>query len=241
MTPSLSSLLSITAALFVSILSTAVSAQTVPFGECCARYDFPVTGAPRAIAAADLSGDGWTDLVLGSTLPPTITVLTSFGIEDGDEGQRYTAKDYPGGGGPFEIALGDLDRDGWIDIAVANADADAITLLFNQRNGDFGAPINLPFPGNPRGIAIGDFNRDAIPDIVATKFMGSTVEVLYGAGNGTFPRRLALQAPVNSQGVTTGDFDDDGWGDFAVASASVEMATSKERCCRAGSGSISKR
>ncbi len=212
---------SITAAVLVMIESTAVLAQP-SFGTCCARYDFSISSAPRAIAAADLSGDGWPDIVLGGTAPATITVLTSFGVEDGDEGQRYTAKDYAVGGGPFEIALGDLNRDGRIDIAVANADSNSITLLFNTGVGQFGAPVNLPFDGNPRGIAIGDFNRDSIPDIVATKFLGTTVEVLYGAGDGTFPRRLALQAPSaeqGAQGVTTGDFDNDGWGDFAVASS----------------------
>ena len=210
---------SITAAVFVSILSTAVSAQPV-FGQCCARYDFPVTGAPRAIAAADVSGDGYMDLVLAGTAPGNITVLTNFGLEDGDNGERFRAKDYAVGGGPFEIALGDLNRDGWIDIALANADSNAITLLFNDRHGDFGAPVNLPFPDNPRGIAIGDFNRDGIPDIVATKFTATTVDVLYGAGDGTFPRRLSLQAPAGAQGVAVGDFDNDGWTDFAVAATS---------------------
>jgi len=211
--------LSTTAVVFVRIATAAVSAQPV-FGDCCARYDVSVTTAPRAIAAADLSGDGWPDIVLAGTAPASVTVLTSFGVEDGDEGQRYRARDYAVGGGPFEIALGDLNRDGSIDIAVANADANTITLLFHDGHGDFGAPVSLPLPENPRGIAIGDFDRDGVPDLVATKYMGSTVEVLYGAGNGTFPRRLALQAPVNSQGVTTGDFDHDGWQDFAVASAS---------------------
>ena len=66
------------AAVFVTKTSTAVSAQPV-FGECCARYDFNVTGAPRAIAAADLSGDGFTDLVLAGTAPGSVTVLTNYG------------------------------------------------------------------------------------------------------------------------------------------------------------------
>jgi hypothetical protein len=209
----------ITAAVWLGTMSPAVFAQPV-FGECCARYDFPVTGAPRAIAAADLSGDGFTDLVLAGTAPGSVTVLTHHGLEDGDEGQKFTARDYAVGGGPFEIALGDLNRDGRIDIAVANADSHAITLLFNTGGGVFGAPINLPFPDNPRGIAIGDFNRDAIPDLVATKFAGTTVEVLYGAGDGTFPTRLALQALAGSQGVAVGNFDNDGWTDFAVAATS---------------------
>jgi hypothetical protein len=219
MTPSVYIAALTTAVVFVTTMSTAVSAQPV-FGQCCSRYDFPVTAAPRAIAAADLSGDGFPDVVLAGTAPGSVTVLTHHGFEDGDEGQRFRAHDYAVGGGPFEIALGDLNRDGWIDIAIANADSHAITLLFNTGHGTFGTPVNLPFADNPRGIAIGDFNRDAIPDIVATKFMGTTVEVLYGAGDGTFPQRLALQAPAGSQGVAVGNFDNDGWMDFAVASTS---------------------
>ena len=33
-------------------------------------------------------------------------------------------------GGPFDLAVGDLNRDGKPDIAVANADSNAVTLLF---------------------------------------------------------------------------------------------------------------
>src|SRR4051812_25250578 len=87
----------VTAAVCVVAPTTAVSAQPV-FGTCCSRYDFPVSTAPRAIAAADLSGDGWTDLVLAGTSPATVTVLTSSGVEDGDAGQRYTPRDYAVGG-----------------------------------------------------------------------------------------------------------------------------------------------
>jgi hypothetical protein len=209
-----------TAVVVVAAMSTSVSAQPV-FGTCCRTLEIAVPHAPRAIAAADLSGDGWTDLILAGTAPGSVTVLRGHGLEDGDEGQRFHApKNYAVGGGPFEIAVGDLNRDGWLDLAVANADSHSINLLFNTGNGDFGPPVSLPFGDNPRGIAIGDFNRDSVPDIVATKFMGTTVEVLYGAGDGTFPRRLALQAPSGAQGVTVGDFDNDGWGDFAVASTS---------------------
>jgi hypothetical protein len=215
---SLSVLLSIMAALFVCLMSTAVSAQPLSFDR---RPDVAGNNAPRAIAVADVTGDGWQDVVLAGTQPPTIMVLPNHGMEDGDNGEKFgIPHTIPVSGGPFEIAIADLNRDGRLDLAVANADSDAITLLFGTRAGDFGAPIDLPFPGNPRGIAVADFNRDGIPDIVATKFTGTTVEVLYGAGDGTFPRRLALQAPAGSQGVAAGDFDHDGWGDFAVASTS---------------------
>jgi hypothetical protein len=210
--------LSITAGAFVVIAAGVASAQT-PAG-CCAREDMPVSEAPRAIAAADLTGDGWIDLVVAGTAPARVTVLTSAGADGGGGGARYQARDYDVSGGPFDLALADLNRDGWIDIAVANADANAITLLFNAGHGDFAAPVDIPLPGNPRGIAIGDLDRDGRPDLVATEFMGSTVDVLYGAGDGTFARRAALPAPARSQGIAIADVDHNGWPDIAVAAES---------------------
>jgi hypothetical protein len=213
-----------------AILLAATIASAQPFSSF-RRTDVAGVNTPRAIAAADITGDGWQDIVLGSTNPPAITLLQNAGIEAGDDGKPFKGPfTTPVTGGPFDLAIGDLNRDGKLDVAVANADADAITLLFGTGNGAFAAPVNLPFAGNPRGIAIGDFNRDAVPDIVATKFTAATVEVLYGAGDGTFPRRLALQSPrgtTGAQGVVAGDFDHDGWGDFAVASTSGSIRVYK--------------
>src|SRR4051812_37659660 len=214
MRPDLSLLSLILAALLIS--SSAEIATAQPFSSTV-RRDVTGVHAPRAIAAADMTRDGFQDLVLASTNPPAITILPNMGLEDGDNGEHFGVPyRSAGSGGPFDLAIGDLNRDGIPDVAVANADSDAITILLGTANGPLGTPIDLSFPGNPRGIAIGDFNRDSIPDIVATKFTGTTVEVLYGAGDGTFPRRLVLQAPGGSQGVASGDFDNDGWGDFAV-------------------------
>ena len=229
-----------TAVVSVTTMSTAVSAQPV-FGQCCSRYDFPVTAAPRAIAAADVSGDGFPDLVLAGTAPVRSRSSAPWLRRRRRRPALPCAKTTRSAAGRLTSrSATSTATAGWI-IAVANADSHAITLLFNLVNGIFGRRSDLPFAGNPRGIAIGDFNRDTIPDIVATKFMGTTVEVLYGAGDGTFPRRLALQAPSGAQGV-------DGWrlrqrrmGDFAVASTSGTVRVYRDvrdRCGHRGSQSI---
>jgi hypothetical protein len=198
-------------------VTTAAVAQPPSFVR---RPPIPANHAPRAIAAADVSGDGWTDIILGGTNPGTVTVLKSMGIEEGDDGERFTPlNEIPVGGGPFDLVVGDLNRDGRPDIAVANADSNAVTLLFGIGRGDFAPPVDLPVADNPRGIALGDFNRDGALDIIVTKFMGSTLDILYGAGDGTFPTRRSFAAPTIAQGVAVADFNHDGWLDAVVASA----------------------
>lgn len=210
--------LSITAAVALSLMGTPVAAQTLAFEQ---RSGISLTDAPRAIAVADVTGDGWPDLILAGTGRGSVTVIPSHGVEDGDGGERFRpARDYVVVGGPFDIRIGDLNRDGRLDIAVANADSDSVTLLFNSGNGHFAAPINLPVAGNPRGIALGDFNRDGALDIAVTLFAAAELDVLFGAGNGTFPTRRSYGAPVNPQGMAVADFNRDGWSDVAVAAAS---------------------
>lgn len=210
--------LSITAALIVAFTTTAVSAQQVSFQS---RTEVPAIDAPRAIAAADVTGDGWVDLILAGTGRGSVTIYPSHGAEDGDEGQRFRpARDYVLGGGPFDLALGDLNRDGRLDIAVANADSDTINILLNSGAGHFPTRVDVPMPGNPRGIALGDFNRDGTLDLAVTRFATAQLDIVFGAGDGTFPTRRTHQAPLNPQGMAVADFNRDGWPDVAVASAS---------------------
>ena len=141
------------------------------------------------------------------------------GFEFGDEGQRFSpVREIVVGGGPFELAAADVNRDGLPDIVVANADPNAVTVLLNDAAHEFRTVLQTPVSENPRGLAVADFNRDGIPDVVVTKYMGSTIEVLFGAGDGTFPTRRSHPAPANAQGVAAADFNHDGWMDAVVVS-----------------------
>jgi hypothetical protein len=176
------------------------------------------------VVVADFNGDGVEDIALGGTGRDSVMVLYD-GLEPDDNGNQYSTRDeIVVGGGPFELAVGDLNRDGLPDIAVANADLNAVTILLNAGfpGRYFMTPvkIDVPVAQNPRGLAIADINRDGKLDIVVTKFQGTTVEVLFGAGDGTFPTRRSHTAPSASQGVAVADFDNNGWMDFVVASSS---------------------
>ena len=197
-----------------ALVNTTARAQTLDLVPLHAAAN----DAPRTIVSADFNRDGWPDLALGGTGRASIAILLSHGVEDGDEGQRFKPlQEIVVGGGPFDLAVGDLDRDGFPDIAVANADANAVTLLFGGASG-FRPKVDIPMPGNPRGIAIADFNRDGKPDIIVTKYLATTLDVLFGAGDGTFPTRRTHTAPANTQGVVAVDLNEDGWMDAATAS-----------------------
>ncbi|HVY46451.1 MAG TPA: VCBS repeat-containing protein, partial [Minicystis sp.] len=74
---------------------------------------------------------------------------------------------YAVGASPSDLAIGDVDGDGDLDIAVANAGDDTVTLLINDGSGNF-TPVTkaLPAGSAPSRIAVGDLNADGTADLV---------------------------------------------------------------------------
>jgi hypothetical protein len=183
------------------------------------RYDFPANGAPRGIISADFNRDGFPDVALSGTGRHSILVLFHDGRVGGDESQRFRGgQEIVVGGGPYELAAGDLNRDGWPDIAVAKADIDALGVLLGGPGGVFRPTPDIPMVGNPRGMALADMNRDGVLDIVVTRYTRGRVTIMFGRGDGTFnPVGRSLQTMGSPQGVAVGDIDVDGWLDLVVA------------------------
>ena len=70
--------------------------------------------------------------------------------------------------GAVAIVSGDFDRDGWLDIAQANAARDTVTILL-RRDGGFVAAEDVLVGSKPVALTTGDFNRDGIPDLAVAK------------------------------------------------------------------------
>jgi hypothetical protein len=70
--------------------------------------------------------------------------------------------------------VGDLDGDGIPDLAVADDDAN-VSVLLNQGNGTFSAPINYAAGGSSLSLAVGDLNGDGRLDIALGNDDGMTV------------------------------------------------------------------
>ena len=80
---------------------------------------------------------------------------------------------------PYALMLGDLNRDGKIDIIVGHVEAPS-TILFNDGSGRHFTTVHFgDNKGTVYGFAIGDFNRDGLPDIAAAR--SEAPNVLYFA------------------------------------------------------------
>lgn len=108
------------------------------------RVDYSTGDLPFRGDVGDLNHDGHVDMAIGNHQANTITVYLGKG--DGTFGDRV---DYPAGGGffidPVGVAIGDLNGDGWADIAVANSNTGTVSILLN-RGGEDTAPNDSKRP-----------------------------------------------------------------------------------------------
>src|SRR5262249_27945433 len=76
------------------------------------------------------------------------------------------AVNYPAGSQPYWTALGDLDGDLDVDIAVANFASGNVSVLLNNGNGTFAAPVNYLAGTQPTSIAVADVDGDLDLDLL---------------------------------------------------------------------------
>ena len=125
------------------------------------------------------------------------------------------------GKNPAAVAIGDFNKDGILDLAVADAGNGTVTILLGKGNGTFKQAANSPIAvgNNPWSVAVGDFNGDGIPDLAVANFVDNTVSILLGVGDGTFTTGSLVTVGNAPNAVVAGDFNGDGKADLAVVNS----------------------
>lgn len=139
-----------------------------------------------AVAVGDLDNDGNLDVAVSRPEAPEI--LVGFGDGAGGfVGQQDVI--LPGGGVAFNLAIGDVTRDGFADLIVADPGLSRVLVFPGTTPVDLGETwCELSVPGTPGAIALGDLSGDGLPDMAVSAYTANRyvviTEILPGSPEG---------------------------------------------------------
>jgi len=170
-------------------------------------------GDPMSAVMEDFDGDQYPDAVVANSWKDI------FFFSGTGEGTLRVPSTCKLAMGACAAAGGDFNGDGYVDVALANDDADAVSVFPGWGNGTFGEPAVYDVGSSPRSICAADFNGDGLPDLATANHNSGSVSILLCSGDGTFSSADDL-SPGAAYSITPGDFDEDSIADLAVRTSS---------------------
>ena len=187
------------------------------------------TGAPGSVhlCASDFDNDGLIDIATTSVVSNQVSVI--FGAAAGSFDAPVLIAIPSTGGVQSTIACRDLNGDTHADIVVTSPSSARLSILINQGDGSFAAPVSYTnaLNGQTAGLAFGDADGDGTLDILANGAAGAYLFFFKGNGNGTVATGVqsatgASQVANSALGVVASDFNGDGKLDaYILATASA--------------------
>ncbi len=205
--------------------------------------DFTTGTLALFLAIGDLDGDGKTDMVTANFNAGTISIFRNTATLGSITASSFAAKaDIATGTSPRSIAIGDLDGDGKLDLAVANFGSSTVSVLRNTSSSgsiSFAAKVDFTTGINPRGVNIGDFDGDGKPDLAIAHGGNPFMSVLRNNSSGgsiSFQPKVdfALTGGQSSTFVNSSDLDGDGKLDIAVANYALNTISVFRNTATAG-------
>ncbi|MFN8641340.1 MAG: VCBS repeat-containing protein [Candidatus Binatia bacterium] len=191
------------------------------FGKGGRAFAAPVTVASGRgtsyVAAADVDGDGDTDLITTNAdfdQGHHVGVLLNDGRGHFAAGSRFDTQ-----GAPIFVAARRLDGDDDLDLVLAYAGYLLVSILRNDGRGVFAASESFRVTYEPADVGVADFDADGDLDL-AVPIAASDRGVWFyrNRGNATFDRRgrVELSQLYTPSALTVADLNGDGAPDVAV-------------------------
>jgi hypothetical protein len=202
-------------------------------------------GRVQSVNRWDVNGDGYIDILCVNSHP--LVEMLDLSIYWGN-GKDYSIRDhsYIPANGPMRLAVGDLNRDGELDLVVANysngtwQEMDSYVYYgglkdrnYQRKRGEwafypFCRRVSLP-TYSAQGVAVADLNNDGWPDIIfafspgyweyRTREEPPPSRIYWNSSMGFDAGNFTEIGTRGATDVSAGDFDRDGWLDLVFANA----------------------
>ena len=182
-----------------------------------AQQTFATGHGPDSVVAADLNGDGKTDIIVANFADNTLGVLLGNGDGTFQPQQTITV-----GMAPSAVTVADVNADGIPDLVVANENDDDVGVLLGNGNGTFVPQVTYSSGSSfTNAVAVADVNGDGKPDLLLSNAGTHSEGVLLGNGDGSFQSQttFAVAAGAVPYSITAADVNGDGKLDLVYANA----------------------
>lgn len=179
----------------------------------------PGEGSTRTYGghAGDLDRDGFPDLALTNEDTHDVRVFTGDGCDGFSSMVVHPAQ---AGCTPSPAEGGDLNGDGWIDLAIGCTRSQSVIVYLNDGTGGYLPPAVYTAGQSVRGIALLDVEGDGDLDLVAACYTSQRLDLFLNDGSGVFGVPTPIQAGTQERGVAAADANGDGWMDIFVCNFS---------------------
>lgn len=165
----------------------------------------------HGLAVGDVSGDGFPDVITANQEDRSLSVLLGDG----------TGRLVPAPGSPIPLIadpylsrLGDLDKDGHLDIVAPLVGGNALVVLRGDGKGGFSPMPGSPYRtvDRPYAVALADLDGDGNQDVLIAHDDTDKMTILLGSANGTLSPAHGSPIALGSRvfGIATGDVNGDG-------------------------------
>ena len=185
---------------------------------------FNAPNESRNMLAGDLDGDGIDDLVVCDS-----RTFCSLWVYFGSAGSLFAAYDeYDIGASAHFMALGDIDNDGDLDIALNGGQSPVggsfemqVTVMLNDGDGNLSGPEY--YFRQAYNIKIADMNGDGFGDALTSSTNGRGTNILLGQDDGSFLDMEDILPGEQPTGLCSGDADGDGDVDLVVTDRDMQV------------------
>lgn len=185
-----------------------------------------VEDSPSWIVAGDVNGNEIIDLVTANLSGGTVSIL--YGDGAGGFAEPLNLSVGAGFQSPYAVALGDVNGNGFADIATANTNIQnhGASLILSDGEGGFEPAVMLDLGEGfftPQSVTMADATGNGHLDIVMTTF--STVALFEGDGAGGFADAIHLAADEGPVVVAVADVTGNGHADLVALNHTAQSVS----------------